>query len=132
MKWNVYYYDINKNKIETFNIFEHWSFREYAKKAAKKYKTKEEFAEQLKRELFYYFGSKYEWEMVVTSYTARITMKELDRLNAEREKTLKEYGRDPYSLCVNPEVGKKIDVRDQVINNFDIFLDYVWKNRKML
>ena len=43
MNWNVYDYDINKNKIKVFNIFDHWSFREDIKKAAKKYKIKEEF-----------------------------------------------------------------------------------------
>ena len=55
MKWNVYYYDINHKKISTFNIFDHCSFREYVKKAIKKYKNKEEFDEQLKSELCYYF-----------------------------------------------------------------------------
>ena len=50
MEWIVYNFNINKQKIETFNIFKHWSFSDYTKKAAKKLKTKEEFAEQLKRE----------------------------------------------------------------------------------
>lgn len=132
MEWNVYYHDFNTKEIKIFNIFEHSSFREYVKKAAKEYKTKEEFAEQLKRELFYYFGSKCEWEVIITSWTTRITIDELDRLNKERERTIKEYGREPYSLYVSPETAEKIDVRDQVMNNFDIFLDYVWSNKKML
>ena len=132
MKWIVYYYNCNAKKIETYNIFEHGGFREYVKKAAIKYKNKEEFAEQLKRELFYYFGSKCEWEIIITSWTTHITMNELDRLNTEREKTIKENGREPYSLYVNPEIGEKIDVRDQVINNWDVFVDYVWNNRKEL
>ena len=101
-------------------------------KDLKKYKDKDDFAEQLKRELFYYFGSKYEWEVIITTWTTHITMTELDRLNIEKEERIKKYGREPYSMNVNPTVAKKIDVRSQVLINFDMFLDYVWSNKKNL
>lgn len=130
LEWNVYYHDINTKEITTFNIFDHGRFIEDVKKDFKKYKDKNEFTEALRRSLFYYFCAKCEWEIVLTSWTSRITMKELDRLNAEREKTLKDYGREPYSLYVNPEVAKKIDVYNQVMNNWDVFSEYVWFNRK--
>lgn len=104
MQWNVYYHDINRDEICTYNIFEHGSFLEYVIKAAKKYKNKDEFAEQLKRELFYYFGSKAEWEIIITSWCG-----------GDREKN-----------------AIKIDVYNQVMNNWQIFVDYVWNNRKEL
>lgn len=129
LKWNVYCSDINGKKIKIFNIFEHGGFREDVEKYFKKYKDKEEFAEHLRCSLFYYYGSKAEWEVVITSWVPHITMNELDRLNAEREKTLKEYNREPYSLYVNPDVAKKIDVYSQVMNNWDIFLDYCWSHK---
>lgn len=109
LKWNVYYHDINRKEITTFNIFDHGRFVDDIRNDFKKCKNKNEFTEALRRNLFYYFGAKCEWEVVLTSWTSRITIKELDRLNAEREKILKEYGKDPYSLYVNPEVTKKID-----------------------
>lgn len=142
MKWNVYYYNFNSNKIETYNIFKHGSFNVYTKKAIKKYKTKEEFAEQLKRELFYYFGSKCEWELVV-----EITEDNRIFLN-------------PWVGCRNPEEVKidvtddtsfdwigfadkhtkqqvygnkaKIDVYDQIEYVWDDFVDFAWENRKEL
>ena len=129
LKWIVYCNDFNGKKIKIFNIFNHTRFCEDVERHFKKYKDKEEFAEHLKHSLFYYYGSKCEWEVVVTSWVPHITITELDRLNAEREKTLKEYNRESYSLYVNPDVGVKIDVYDQVMNNRDIFLDYVWNSK---
>jgi DNA-directed RNA polymerase specialized sigma subunit len=129
LRWVVYCSDINRNEIKTFNIFNHSRFREDVEKYLKKYKDKEEFAEHLKRSLMYHFWSKCEWEVVITDWVPHITMKELDRLNAEREKTSREYGRDPYTLYVNPEVAEKIDVYEQVMNNWEIFLDYVWNSK---
>lgn len=141
MKWNVYYYNINRNKIELFNIFDHWSFCEYAKKAIKKLKTKEEFAEQLKRELQYFFWSKAEYELVVHIEENRIFL-------------------IPWCGCRNPEEIKidvtddntldwvefaelhtkrqiygneaKIDIYNQVMFEWDNFVDYVWNNKKEL
>lgn len=129
LKWIVYYDSFNNKEIKTFNIFEHGGFREDVEKYFKKYKDKEEFAEHLRRSLFYYYGSKAEWEVVITSWVPHITISELDRLNAEREKTLKEHNREPYSLYVNPNVAEKIDVYNQVMNNWDIFLDYCWNSK---
>jgi len=103
MKWNVYYYNVNKQKIETYNIFEHGSFVYYIEEAIKEYNDKESFAEQLKRELRYYFWSKAEWEIIIS----------------------------PWCGNKNPD-EIKIDVYDQVMLNWNIFVDYVWENRENL
>lgn len=102
MKWNVYIYNINQKKIEPFNIFDHWRFVEDVKKDIKKYKNKDEFADKLKSELMYFFWSKAEYEIIIAPWCGG------DR------------GRDSI----------KIDVFDQVMMNWDVFVDYVWKNRK--
>ena len=101
MEWNVFYHDFNKQKIVVFNIFEHWRFNDDVKKSLKKFDNKEEFAERLKRDLLYYFWSKCEYEIVITSWCG---------------------GRNTKDI--------KIDVYDQVMNNWDIFVDYVWSNKK--
>ena len=129
MKWNVYYHDFNRKKIEVYNIFDHYSFRKEVEKHLKEYTDKEEFAERLRRSLSYYFGYKAEWEIVLTSWTPHIKMMELDRLNAERKEYIKKWNREPYSLYINPDVGEKIDVYSQVMNNWEIFVDYVWKEK---
>ena len=104
MEWLVYYYNINAREMHTFNIFDHCGFCKDVKKAAKEYKDKDEFAEQLRRELFYYFGSKAEWEIIIAPW-----------VGGDREKD-----------------SVKIDVYDQIMLNWDIFVDYVWKNKREL
>ena len=103
IRWNVFYHNCNSRSIEIFNVFEHGSFREYVKKAAEKYQTKEDFAKQLRCEVMYYFWAKCEWEVLVAPWIFPL----------ESEK-------------------KKVDVCWQIMNNWDVFVDYTWANRKKL
>ena len=100
LKWYVYYHHWNGNEIKTFNIFNHCGFRDDVEKYLKKYKDKEEFAEKLKGSLMYYFWSKCEWEIVITPWVGNRNTKDI-----------------------------KIDVYDQVMNNWDIFVDYVYNSK---
>ena len=127
LKWVVYYHSMNKNKIETFNIFDHWKFNEDTQKNLKKIKDKDEFAKKLKSDLMYYFWSKCEYEVIIASFPTYIKMDELDK---ERELCKEKYGRDPKMLSANLETEIKIDIYDQVMNNWDIFLDYVWNSKQ--
>lgn len=130
LEWNVFRHDVNNKKIVTFNIFDHWKFNEDVQKSLKKFKDKDEFAEHLRRDLMYYFWSKYEHEVVITSFPTYITMSELDSLNEERALHKEKWGRDLVRINVNPDTGAKIDIYTQVMNNFDIFVDYVWNSKK--
>ena len=140
LKWSVFYYDINKNKITTYNIFNHCGFNKYVEKALEISKTKEEFAETLRRELMYYFWSKAEWELVI----------ELDEDN--------HIFLIPWCGCRNPEEIKidvtndtrfdwngfakkhikrqiykneaKVDVYNQIEYVWDNFLEYVWNSKE--
>lgn len=131
LEYYVYYYNFNSHSIKKFNIFNHGRFLEDVKKDLRECETKKEFAEELHKDLIYYFWSKAEWEVVITPWTPRITISELNRLNEEREKTLKKYNREPYSLYVNPDVSEKIDIYEQVMLNWDLFVDYVWQHKKV-
>jgi hypothetical protein len=130
MKWFVY--NERNGKIEPYNIFNHSCFVKYVKQHIKNCDIKEDFEQVLKSELRYYFWCKAECELVITSWTARINMNELDRLNAEREEFFKRNDKDPYSLYVIPTIAEKIDVYDQVMLNWDVFVDYVWDNKEEL
>ena len=99
MEWNVFYHNVNSQKIETFNIFKHGAFFEYVSNHLNKCKTKEEFAEKLKSELHYYFWSKAEYELIISPWCG---------------------GRYTDDI--------KVDIYTQVMNNWSIFLDYVWQN----
>lgn len=128
MIWNVYCEDWNNKEIVKFNIFDHAGFYDDVCKAAKKCETKEEFANEVKQSLMYYFWSRAEYEIVLTSLTCNIDKKELDRLNTEYEEYNTKYGHYPYQISVYPTVGKKVDVFSQVELNFDAFIDYCWNN----
>ena len=99
MEWNVYYHDINAQKIIQWNIFKHGSFYKEVDDLLKSELDKEEFIERLRKSLMYYFWSKCE-----------------------------------YEILVSPWVGRagdiKIDIYDQIMMNFDRFVDYVWSFKK--
>ena len=75
-------------------------FEDCRKNYKKNKEDKELFFEQLRKDLFYWYGSKCEWEVVVTPLFSRC---ECD--------------------------GMKTDVNQQVRLNWDQFCDYVWENR---
>ena len=130
LEWNVFRHDVNKNKIVAFNVFDHYRFNEDVQKSLKKFRDKSEFAEQLRRDLMYYFWSKYEYEVVITTFPPYITMDELDRVNYERWSHKDKYGTDYVRQNVNLDTGIKIDIYEQVMNNWDLFLDYVWNSKR--
>lgn len=101
MKWNVFYYNINKRKIEIFNIFDHYSFDKEIKEFLLTITDKEEFSNKAKLSLLYYFWAKAEWEVIIAPW-----------VGGDREKD-----------------AIKIDVYTQVMNNWDIFIDYCWNFR---
>ena len=102
MIWNVYIGSFNKNRIETWNVFDHWRFEEDCQKNYKKNgENREAFEEQLRRDLQYYYWSKCEWEIILDHWPHFDQFKE-----------------------------EKIDVFDQVTLNWGVFADYVWNNRK--
>ena len=94
-QWFVFVDDFNHRHIEKFNIFDHHFFSKGCDKIFKDNKdNKEVFAEEIRRELMYYFWSKCEWEVIVKSMF---------------------YDND-----------KKIDVYQQVMLNYDSFINYLW------
>ena len=101
MKWIVFYHNINADRVETCNVFDHGGFSKEVLAYLKKCKTKEDFAVELRRSLFYYFGSKCEWEILIS----------------------------PWCGSRN-QTAIKVDVYHQVMNNWGVFVDYVWSNRK--
>lgn len=102
MKWNVYYHNFNQNKIEVFDIFNYYNFYRDVKELLWIHKTKNRFAENLKKELSYYFRSRAEWETVIKPW------------------------------CGGDYEGIKIDVYDQIMLNWDLFVDYCWNFREAI
>ena len=129
MVWNVYREDFNRRTIVKYNIFDHRSFAQDVNKLLKEDITKDEFAEQLKQSLMYYFWCKSEYEVVISSWPVYIDKEELDRINIEYEEYNNKWGHYPYKINVSPDVGKKIDIYSQVMMNWEQFVEYVWSNK---
>lgn len=98
--WNVYYHNINSKSIKIHNVFDHYRFYEDVKKAYDHCTTKEEFTESVRNSLRYYYWCKAEWEVLISPYVGG-----------------------------DIDDGIRVDVYDQVINNWDIFIDYLWSKR---
>lgn len=104
MEWNVYFHDFNRNEIITYNIFRHYRFNEEVQKLIHSKIDKMEFKEKLRKELMYWFWSKCEYEIVMSPWVGR---------NKE-------------------EAEVKIDIHDQVMLNFNRFVDYCWSFKEKL
>ena len=131
-KYNLTYYvyveNINRRKIEKYNVLNDGIVEEILKRT--KGFDKKAFAAEVDRILRYHFWSRAEWEVILTDWPTHISTDELVRLNNEVDKYEKEYSREPYSMCVNLKTEEKIDVYDQVTMNWNIFIDYLWENLK--
>ena len=144
--WNVFYEDVNSNKIIVFNIFEHGSFFNdlinIKKELKKQFGNKDEdilsskeafkfFEEKVSRSLFYYYGSKSEWEVIITSWPPFVESEEIDRLVQEREERIEKWG-EFYRTDVRLNTATKIDVDDQLKINWVQFMDYLWNNLDLI
>ena len=124
-EWNVFREEFNSREIVVYNIFQHVAFYEAVKKIAKSRPTKEVFADKVRSELSYYFWSKSEYEVIVTSWPAYIDREELRRLRDTYEEIKNQP--TPYKTNINPEVGEKIDIYAQVVMNWNQFIDYSYR-----
>ena len=103
LEWNVYWEDFNSKQIVVRNVFNLSNkFVEYLKTDVKKFKRKEDFIEQLQKDLRYCYWYKSEYEVIITSWPSK------------------------------EECNRKIDVYKQIMINWDKFAEYVWKNRKLI
>lgn len=95
LEWNVLRLNVNTKQIEIYNIFNHPKFKEDCDSAWRSLPQYNNFDRAIKDNLMYYFWSKYEWEIFIQV--------------------------NPDSI----ENIKKIDVYDQVMMNWDRFINYV-------
>lgn len=149
--WNVYYGDFNSREIKTFNIFDHWSFYESCLKAKRKFKDdKEGFANEVRSCLRYYFWSKCEWEIILDHWPdGEWSEFRRDMMVGEMIDMWRSAGAKCDSWRISDQAidkkvtlkvfpswhqyrKRKIDVCEQVENNWDIFIDWLWDHRKEL
>lgn len=103
LEWYVYLEDVNRKKIVKYNVFKHYNFCQDLKDIISKLKNKNELSEKVRRIALYYFWSKCEYEILITTWIGRKDFKD-----------------------------EKVDVYDQLQLNWNAFIDYIWKNKKVL
>ena len=129
--WNVMREDYNKKDIVIFNVFHHRGFYRDICKAYAEHKNLKPFANAVRKIAMWYFWSKSEHEVVVTSWPPYLENAEIDRVVAERDRSIKDYGRC-YRVSARPEVAVKIDIFDQLTLNWNHFISYLWAHRRQL
>lgn len=123
LTWNAYIEDRNANTIKVFNIFNIFRFISGVIKANNKYKNDFEFLKEVRSSLMYAFGSKSEYEVIITSWPPYIEKEEFERLTKEDIK---------YRTWLNLSMGEKIDIYNQVMINWEAFKLYLLTNRKLI
>ena len=98
MEWYVFVEDFNNRKIYKYNVFNHSRYLEDIKKIYKKHRNDfDTFTEEVRRTTMYYYWSKCEWEIILSSWPPRPDFNE-----------------------------SRIDVYDQIMMNWNVFIKYVW------
>ena len=126
MEWYVYRYDFNKREIVPFNVFHRADFKEDVEEIDIKNISYKDFKNQLDRLTLYYFWSKCEYEIVITSWPPFITKEDAYKMMNQFEKDSKRYEREALVVNANLEVGEKIDIYKQLHLNCDAFCDYTY------
>lgn len=122
LTWNVFRHNINKDEIYVYNIFDHGGFLKDVQKMLDSHTTYDNFKEELRVTAMYYFWCKAEHEIVITSFPPYISKNEFHRL------AYKDFN---IRANVNLECATKIDIFHQLSMNWDRFVDYVWKHRRI-
>lgn len=130
--WNVVIDDFNTREIKKHNVFDHGGLmKDLIDIYNKYYDDFDKFSEQVRHSLMYYYWSKSEWEVIITSWPPYVNGNEIDRLTDEKLKRIAKYG-NFVRESVNLDVEQKTDVYDQVVMNWDHFINYLWNNRHLI
>ena len=137
LTWKVKNYCINSNKIWDYDVLE---YREdQIKKFKKKYPTKEEFAEKMRREMMWQYWSRTEYEVIIefddnnriwlSPWVGCIDPKSV-KIDVTDDESFDWRGFAEKQISQQIYKNKaKIDVWDQLEYRFDEFIDYIWNYR---
>ena len=134
LSWKVKNFDCNRQVIEDYDILE---YREKdIKKLKKKHLTKEKFNKALHSEMFYHFNSRCEYELIIEiTEDERVLLKPWVGARDELKSTIDVTNDTSFDWKgfavehISEQIYKdeaKIDVYDQLMWEWDGFLDYVW------
>lgn len=132
-KLTWYVFNEENGKIIPVDIFQYnWVFLVDLLNIKKKYKDDfVKFADATRSALQHQYWSRSEYETIITSWPPYVDEEELDRLNKERDDRLAK-GWQFYRESVGLECAYKIDIYDQIMLNWDVFIKYLWDNKHLI
>ena len=137
LTWKVKNYLINSNEIWDYDVLK---YREdWVKKLKKKCATKEEFAEEMRREMLWQYWSRAEYEVIIEIDDGnRIWIKPWVGCRNPDEVKIDVTDDESFDWhgFANEHIGKqiykneaKIDIFDQLQWRWEEFIDYCWYTR---
>lgn len=134
MYWEATYFDCNAQVIKKYNILR---YREDdIKKMKKKCKTKEEFADALRREIIWRYWSKCEWELIIEiTKDNRVVLKPWVGCHDDENATIDVTDDTTFDWrgFAEKHIGEQIyknkatvDVFHQLDYKWTEFIDYCW------
>ena len=134
-KLSWYVFNEENGKIVPVDIFQYnWVFLVDLVNIKKKYKDDFiKFADKVRAALQHEYWARSQYETVITSLPPYIDEEELNDLVKEREEHSKKYpGSKLYHQNVSLTVGHKIDIYSQIMLNWDVFIKYLWDNKRLI
>ena len=131
LEYWVWREDFNRRQILPYNVLSNGILEELIE-CKKQCVDKADFKELVDRKLRYYFWCRAEHEIVMVDWPPHITVEEHYRLDKELREHIEEHNAEPYRLTYSPDVGRKVDIYEQITINYNIFIDYLWENLKWI
>lgn len=135
LSWKVKRFDCNKQVIVDYDVLKYKE--DFIKRLKKICDNKEEFSERLKSQMQYYYWSKAEHELIISTSVDKVVLTPWCGCR-EPEKasiTIFDESFDWFSFAMY-HIGKqyfdskaKIDVYDQLMWKWSEFVDYCWYTR---
>lgn len=128
--WNVF--TISNNRVTIRNVFNYSiAFSSGLQKVYRKYKDDYiSFEKEVLNQCMYAYWSKYEYEILITNLSPRISIEKAKEIVEKQANNKDEYHLN-YEY-IDLEVEEKIDVYSQILLNWDNFIRYLWENRKLI
>ena len=126
LQYFVYIENFNQRKIEKYNVLSKPLIEEIVNNAGEN-PTKENFSKATEQVFKYYFLARSEWEVIITDWPPHVGVPEVNRLAKEVEHSIATTGKEPYLLMTKLNIAEKIDVYDQLKLNWDILIDYLYR-----
>lgn len=135
LTWKVKRFDCNKQEIVDYDILR---YREdFIKRLKKISNNREEFSERLRSQMMYYYWSKSEHELLISTKVDKVILSPWCGCRDSEKASVHVYDETfDWLTFANYHLGRqmhsskaKIDIYDQLIWKWDELVDYCWYTR---